>query len=211
MSRFLLAAVFVAVFAAPAAAQVWELTPHVGYVTASSVDLRPQGFDGKVEIKDALEYGIGLGVSPKRGFTFETRYTMQPTEATFNETGGPETKLSDLTLHQIHGNFLMWKAYPDTQTRPYFLLGLGATIFDPSESGFDSNTQFSWALGAGVMRDMSQKAALRLQIRYIPTYITDSYGGTWCDPFYGCYSTVDPEYLNQWEFSGGVTFKFGAY
>jgi opacity protein-like surface antigen len=208
--RYILGAALVAVVTAPAAAQVWEITPHVGYVTSSSIDLRPQGINGEVVVDDGIEYGVSLGVSPKRGFTFEGRYTMQPTNAVFDASGAQmDVNLTDLSIHQIHGNFLLWKAYPDNATRPYFLIGLGASIFD--SENFDSDTQFSWALGLGVMRDMSEKAALRAQVRYIPTYMTESYGGTWCDPFYGCYAVGDPEYLNQWEFSLGLALKFGQY
>ena len=45
-------------------------------------------------------------------------------------------------------------------------------------------------------------------MRVTPTYITSSRGGTWCDPFYGCWPIVDNHYSTQVDSSVGLTFRF---
>jgi hypothetical protein len=32
--------------------------------------------------------------------------------------------------------------------------------------------------------------------------------GWWCDPYWGCYVVGNAQYSNQFEFTGGLTFKF---
>jgi len=32
--------------------------------------------------------------------------------------------------------------------------------------------------------------------------------GWWCDPYWSCYVVGNPQYSNQFQFNGGVTFRF---
>ena len=46
--------------------------------------------------------------------------------------------------------------------------------------------------------------------RWTPNYIKSDPAGVWCSPywFYGCYVVGDPQYANQFELSGGLSFRF---
>ena len=54
---------------------------------------------------------------------------------------------------------------------------------------------------------VSSHLGFRVGMRWTPTYIKTDPGGYWCG-YWGCYSTGNPQYANQFDFSGGVTIRF---
>ena len=48
----------------------------------------------------------------------------------------------------------------------------------------------------------------RFGLLFTPTYIKSESSGYWCDPYWGCYLVGDAKYSNQFEFNGGITFRF---
>lgn len=201
--------------ASPSEAREVYISPMFGYTTAGSLDLGEADLDD-VSIEGGLTWGGQLGFSASPGFTFEASYMQQETEISLGGASiNPDARRSlDLKVGQLHGNFLFEKIGYGSQTRPYFLLGLGATFFNPD--GVDANgrdldgeSRFSFSVGAGVKIDASDKVGLKIQGKYNPTYLDEDYGGVWCDPFY-CYQVSDPDYLDQGEFSAGLTYKLGS-
>lgn len=195
--------------ASTAQAREVYISPMFGYTTAGSLDLGEQDLDD-VKIEGGITWGGQLGFSASPGFTFEASYMQQETELSINgDNINPAASRSfDLTVAQLHGNFLFEKVGYGNTTRPYFLLGLGATFFNPS-GDFDTESRFSFSIGAGVKVEASEKIGLKIQGKYNPTYLDEDYGGVWCDPFY-CYQVSDPDYLDQGEFSAGLTYKLGS-
>jgi hypothetical protein len=50
---------------------------------------------------------------------------------------------------------------------------------------------------------------LRLGLRFMPVYLNSTSSGyAYCDPWYGCYTYYDSNYLNQWDVHTGLTFRF---
>ena len=80
------------------------------------------------------------------------------------------------------------------------LAGAGATFL--SAQDLDSETKFSWAVGAGVKWFPSGRIGARAQARYTPTQLNDSSSEV-CDPFGFCQGS-----LHQFEFMGGLVFRF---
>ena len=187
------------------------ISPMFGYTTAGSLDLGEQDLDDVV-VDGGITWGGQLGFSAHPGFTFEASYMQQESALKLNSAlpGSlvPPGKLIDMKVAQLHGNFLFEKIGYGNTTRPYFLLGLGATFFNP-DGNFDTESRFSFSIGAGVKVEASEKVGLKIQGKYNPTYLDDDYGGVWCDPFY-CYSVADPDYLDQGEFAAGLTYKLGS-
>jgi opacity protein-like surface antigen len=179
------------------------ISPMVGYTTAGSLELGESDLND-VTLSGGLTYGGQIGFQAQPGFTFEASWMQQ--DAHLRISG---TDVLGVTVGQLHGNFLFEKIGYGSTTHPYFLLGLGATFFNP-DGDFDGESRFSFALGAGVKIEASEKVGLKIQGKYNPTYLDEDWGGTWCDPFYGCYQTADPDYLDQGEFSAGLTYKLGS-
>ena len=122
----------------------------------------------------------------------------------------------DLSLPQDLQNYHGYLAYhfgdPDAATRPYVLLGLGATRFgslDTQVGTISGETKFSstWAAGLKIFPGAG-KFGIRLEGRWTPTYIKTDPEGYWCDPYWGCYTVGDAEFSNQFELSGGIILRF---
>ena len=188
------------------AGPVWAtgtyISPMIGYTTGGGLELGQNDLND-VSVTGGLTWGGQLGLSPKPGFAFEVSWMQQ--ESHLSIAG---RDVLGLAVGQLHGMFLFEKIAYGAKARPYLLLGAGATFFSP-DRGFDTVSKFSWALGGGVKADMGEHLGLKIQAKYNPTYLTDDWGSTWCDPFYGCYTVADPDYLDQGEFSAGLMYRFG--
>ena len=199
---------------AVAAAGQITFFPFAGYTTISEIDGSGSILPGTLKVAGAFTAGAAIGTTTPQNIGIEAMYTYQASGLIFKPTGAPEMDVTDMTIHQIHANFLFYMPgglY--APTKPYFLVGLGANIFDPSDfegKTYDSQTEFTWALGLGVKREVNEKVALRVQTRYTPTYLSTNQDGYWCDPYYGCYSVVDSNFLDQWDFTGGLVFNLGG-
>ena len=55
---------------------------------------------------------------------------------------------------------------------------------------------------------LSPSLGARVGVRWTPTFIKSDTVGWWCDPYWGCFPVEDLQDANQWDFSGGVTFRF---
>jgi hypothetical protein len=124
-----------------------------------------------------------------------------------------------MNVDHYHGYFA-YNFLPDSSVKPYLLIGFGATDYgsvDFTRSTGEASTvsgpvRFSTTWGAGVKAFMGEGGAFgfRAGMRWTPTYITSEAEGWWCDPWYGCYLVGDSKYANQFEFSGGIVFRFGG-
>src|SRR5262249_45941047 len=187
-------------------------TPFIGWKTGGNLELVPDNFAGQVHANDGFMGGLAIGVEPRPDFTFEARYHYMDSGVFIQPTGGgPDVNKFNMVIHQAMGDFLFSKPGRTENVWPYFLLGLGANIFDPSGNR-STVTKFTWSLGLGVKKMMgSGSTGVRLETRYNPTYINSTQTGYWCDPFYGCYATADAHYFDQWEFSLGIVKKLGYH
>ena len=61
---------------------------------------------------------------------------------------------------------------------------------------------------AGLKYFFSQHIGLRLQARYAPTYLFSEAGGVWCNWWGVCWVVSNDKFLNQFDTSAGVIFRF---
>lgn len=195
-----------------------EVSVLMGWTFADGVDgqsvVTPSGVFDRVDPKDSFKWGLGLGFLTTEhaevGFLFGQQMTTL-------QAGGTSTvDIGDSTIDTYHGYFGYNWGDPAGKVRPYALAGLGATHY----SGVDfkrangqtgtigSETQFSTTFGAGVKFFPSPSVGGRVGIQWTPTYIKSDAAGYWCDPYWGCYLVGDAQYSNQWDISGGITFRF---
>ena len=202
-SRIAAVAFVVALAGTASSSQAREvyISPMVGYGTAANLELGQNDLKD-VKVTSGLTYGGQIGFMAHEGFTFEASYMQQDSHINAKGLGD----VVALKIGQLHGNFLFEKIRYGSNMHPYFLLGLGATFFNP-DGNFDTVSRFSLGLGGGIKIE-GEKVGLKLQAKYNPTYLNDDFGGTWCDPFY-CYQVADPDYLDQGEFTAGLMYKLG--
>ena len=189
-----------------------ELTGFGGYNLGGSIDVTENQV---YKIHTGDSYSVGAALTWQRSDThaFELFWNFRPTHITGKKPGETqESDLVDLDAHDFLANFLFMPAYREGNIHPFLLVGLGVTLLDPGEvSGLspDSKTKFSWNIGAGFKAMGAGRLGLRAQARYHSTYINDESNGTWCDPWYGCYETVETNWLDEWDFDGGLIIKLG--
>ena len=188
------------------------VTPHVGYRTVGTLggDIA-ELTDFKVQ--DGLAFGLALGYRVSPVFTIEAMWSRVDSNITAL-SGASEVELTKISTDQWHANFLYYFRGDEAKACPYLLFALGATTLNPKPLEFEgenidpsSETRFTGALGAGIQVNASEKVGLRAQVKYCPTYINSS-NEIWID-WWG-YAWVVPvsNYMNQWEFTAGLTFRF---
>lgn len=214
-----IAAVSLAIFAcaAPAAAQVVEASVNVGYTLAEGISVNDRdilgAFYDKVEVNSGGSFHLTFGVNATPNVLIEFLYGRQDSKLTAE--GANKIDVSDLKVDNYHGLVTYQWGESDAMLRPFAFFGLGATHYSfgnlllPNATGsIAGNTQFSTTWGAGVKAYFSPNIGIKATARWTPTYIKSDPAGYWCDPFYGCWVLGDPDYSNQFDLSGGLTFRF---
>src|SRR5262245_10768077 len=209
---------------AATAPTIAQSTGHVvingflGWVFSDGVDGNPiVAGDGnvydRVDPKDSFGYGFTANVMATDhvavGFMFTNQQSM------FVLGDGTDREVADWNIRTYHGIVEYNFGDPGNVTRPFLFGGFGATSyssFDAIVAGVNhpigGDTRFSSTWGGGVKVYPGKVLGLMAQLRFTPTYIKTDPGGWWCDPFWGCYAVGNPQYANQFDFSGGVTLRF---
>ena len=217
----IIAALAACVVATPAMAQDQrvELSVLLGWTFSDGVEGQAvPALDGniydRIDPQDSFKWGFDVGVYATEQVQVGFLFGQQMTKL---EAGGTSTReIGDLNVNTYHGYVAYNLGAADSPVRPYFMGGLGATSFGEvsytrlnGQTGTTtSETQFSTTWGAGVKFFASPNVGARFGLQWTPTYIKTDAVGYWCDPYWGCYLVGDAQYSNQWDISGGITFRF---
>lgn len=196
--------------AIPAEAQQgrFELTPMVGWRLNSDINETDVARFSQLRFEDAATFGLAMSWNTSRSTSLELEYTYASYDATaVPRAAGVAERTVGVTQHDILFNGLYLFNTGNDRFRPFLLGGLGASILQP-DGGLDSVTNFAFTLGGGFKYYASDRIGIRGDIRWMPQYLYSTDGGTWCDPFYGCYYYPDDHILTQWDFKLGVIIRF---
>jgi hypothetical protein len=181
-------------------AQQVEITPLVGYQFGGKITVQR----GTLNIKDDLNYGVILDITVRPNTQLELSYSRQDTQVEFRGAV-VDNPVIDATVEywQIGGLI----EYPRDRVRPFGLFTLGATHFNPKETGIGSVWRFSGTIGGGVKVFLSPNIGVRLQGRLLLPYIS---GGSsiFCGLPGGCYVTVGGRVLLQADATAGLILAF---
>ena len=218
-------AILTLALALAATSAAWAQEPRVeigvmaGYTSSDGVTFAGVlAGDGNVynsvDPKDSFSYSLDLGFFVNEKFEIGGLFSQQKSKMVFS--GTTEFELGDWSVDNYHGYFAYNSGDHDSKARFYFLGGLGATHYSSVDftglagqsRSISSTTKFSTTWGAGVKLYPGKNVGLKLGVRWTPTYIKSDPGGWWCDPYWGCYVVGNAQYSNQFEFAGGLTFRF---
>jgi outer membrane protein W len=222
MFRNALFGVLLVLLVTPAA---WAQTPKVevtgllGWTLADGVSGDPvTASDGKmynrVDPLDSMNFGFSVGyyLSPsvEVGVLWRRQLTLLAV------SGATVAKLSDINIDGYHFFGTYYVGDSKARIRPYLLGGLGLTHYgaisyvdvDDQTKSANGNSQFSTTWGAGVKLYATRKVGLQVGMQWTPTYIKSDATGWWCDPYWGCFVTSNAQYSNQFEFTGGLSYRF---
>ncbi len=190
----------------------FEVMPFVGYRTTGTFAGQVEDFSD-FQIKDGVAYGLTLGYRVHQMLTFEVMWSRVDSKVTARSDGA-KTELAKVSTDSFQGNFLIFGTGDSAKARPYFLIGLGALYANPKSTTFEGKTvdpsgatRFSWSLGGGVQVAASDRIGLRLQVKWLPTYVNTT-SEIWIDWWGHPWVVPVSNYMNQWEFMGGLVFRF---
>jgi hypothetical protein len=210
----LVAGVLCLVATAPANAQwwenKWEVTPFAGYETSGSFPITPT-FNSvgvtNLQVNGATSYGGFIDYSLSRNFQAEFMYDRNDTsysDRIFPNTTYTRAFSSDVNQFQFGGLYMLLG--PAHRIRPYVAGSVGFT-YESNGNGAPDRTDFGFSIGGGVKYFLTSHIGLRADARFMPTYANSS-RGTFCDPFFGCYTAQVSNYQDRGNFVGGIIFRF---
>jgi len=190
----------------------FEVTPFAGYRYGGVASNAYSDYIESLEVEPGLSYGLTFEYAFRPNATFEILWGHQGTALKLNYRQAPPSgysdKLADLNIDTFQIGALWMFGRDRAKIRPYIDLLLGASILNPT-SPFDTLVRFSGSVGGGAKLYFSDLFAARLGIRFMPVYINStSTGWGYCDPWWGCYTYYDSNYLNQWDAYSGLTLRF---
>ena len=159
-------------------------------------------------------FGFMLGVTEGHG---EYGFLYRRKMGEFLVSGSATTTVGDLNTDNYHGYFAYYFGDPDKAVHLFVLAGAGMTHYSTVKFTSQGQTvelvgrsEFSPVLGTGVRLRFANNFGARFGINWTPTYLTMDEDKMWCDPYWGCYLSGNPQYSNQVDFFGAFTFRFGG-
>jgi hypothetical protein len=189
-----------------------EINPFFGYSFSDGVTVQPIEIGGEVlnavDVKDGFSFGVSFGYYVNENI--EVGFLVSRQNSALAVEGTNARDLVDMPVYNYHGIFTYNFGDGDAMIRPFLMGGLGATNYAPGEAegvDVDNETKLSTTWGAGLKLYPNPSVGFSLMGRWTPTYIRSDPGGYWCG-WYGCWLVGDPQYANQFELTGGVSFRF---
>ena len=205
-ARFILitmsACMVVLATAPPSEAQGVQLTPFVGWRYGGSFTELETG--NEVTLDASANFGLIVGIPWKkehRSF-LELIWSHQDAEVTVK---GAEPRSLGLDIDYLHLGGTVPFATPNEKLETLLSGGIGATCMQADIEGSSSELFFSVSLAGGLRYHLSQRAALRFDLRGWFT-INSSQGAVFCSG--GCVIAISGSWFAQIEATGGVQLSF---
>ncbi|MFA6957304.1 MAG: hypothetical protein WC538_15645 [Thermoanaerobaculia bacterium] len=191
----------------PLAAQpIMEITPTVGYTFGGSFDELglPDSVVESVDVNDNTSYGLIFDIGNENG-AFEVTWSHLSSELEGNG-GAADGVLLDYSSDNFQFGYVGYFGGDGPETKAFWNASLGFTDLNLADQ--ESDTKFSAALGIGMKHQFNDRIGIRVQARWIPTYINTDDAYVVCDPYF-CYTVGDDNYLYQTEVSAGLVIRLG--
>jgi opacity protein-like surface antigen len=180
----------------------FEISPFAGYQFGGKIGVQ----SGTLSIKDAMNYGAALDIYVRPGFQVELSYNRQDTELRLRDIlTGRTSPLFDMTVEyfQIGGLYEMRPG----RVRPYGLITVGLTHFNPKPKDRSSEWRLSFSVGGGVKAFVTERFGFRFQGKFLFPYFGAG-GGLWCSAPGGCFVSLNGRLAVQADFTGGIFLAF---
>lgn len=174
----------------------WYATVHGGYAEMDNADVSPAGGGGSFEQsgEGGYNFGAGFGYNWNRAWRTELETTYRSNDLGSDASGGQ----GDATSWAFMLNNYATLNIPNTDTRPYIGLGVGAArvnldssfVPGPGVPVDDSDTTVAFQGMIGIEQPVSEASSIGLEYRYFTTSdlsFTDSTGAG-LDYEYGVHS-----------------------
>ncbi len=183
----------------------FELTPFAGYTFGG--EFEDMTSSDSLKLDDGASFGLILNIRESANTRWEILYSRQASRADTTDLLTSGTTL-DLDVHyiQVGGIYLA----DGHRARPFLAATIGATHFEPRPAGFDSETFFSFSIGAGFHLRPNDRLGIRLEARAYGTLL-ESDTDLFCQTGPGeniCAIRSEGTVLWQLETLAGFVFRF---
>jgi hypothetical protein len=150
-----------------------ELSVQAGYQLTGNIPVTK----GDIDIKNDLNYGLGIAYRLSRGVNVVLDWDMEKTKADLLPLSGESYFLTNVTIHHFMAGATIDPGRG--KARPFGSFTTGITLFHPEDSKYEDEIRYTIALGFGGKFYLSDRVGLKLQARLIlPLQLG---GGTfWC-------------------------------
>ena len=176
----------------------FSITPFAGYRAGGSFTDSTTGEERKLD--EAQNYGVVLDFNTTPDTEVELLWSSQRSEIDLGASSSPLSLRVDY-LH-IGGTYL----FAREGVRPFFVATIGATRFDPSAEGYDTETKFSFGMGGGVRVPLARHFGLRFEARAYGTVLSNDSESLCVNG--RCLVNADGTLLWQYEANAGVYLAF---
>jgi opacity protein-like surface antigen len=205
----LLAFVFAGLVPCARAQRQFEITPFGGARFGGNIDFSQQNNapNDSLNIASSEDYGVMAGVSFWTNFEGEFMWNRQPTELRVPGFAGPTGFVSNMNFDMYQFDGLYQFRDPEAKLRPFIVAGLGFSHYGGQDVLGFSN-RFAYNVGGGVKYFFTPHVGVRAEVRLSPSLTTQGYG-TYCSPYYGCYTATVSNQAYQGQANLGIVFRFG--
>jgi hypothetical protein len=204
LQRLAVAAVFLMALGNHASAEQGRaLTVYEGFRDGGSFDDDVTG--NSVSVRSSESYAASLDFPLDEGRQFQVFYSFQNSSLGLDSilvNATPDN--TELPLHIMYLHF-GGTSYITGEVGhgAYVVGGFGASLFDPTTSGFDSELRLSANVGLGYQQPLGKNLALRFEARGYFTLFNSS-GGVFCSG--GCTIAISGQTVVQGEVAIGIAF-----
>jgi hypothetical protein len=164
-------------------AQKFELTPYAGYRWTSTINdatatYRDNRITSNIDFKSGAFFGLWFDIELLERLQLEVTAEGFPTTMQGNTSTGEKSDVFDVNLYYFQLGLLYeiieaGVSKDLVKVRPFIVGALGSTTFDPS-GDFQTETKFNASFALGFKTFFNQRFGLRIQGRYMWTYMAAS-------------------------------------
>lgn len=186
----------------------FEVTPFLGSRFGGVLDgvaLNSQtGQNDDLTIKSSWEFGAMFDYSIWDNFQAEVEWSRQPTVLRDPNTFVTNSATNNMFLF----NGVLQLRGREAKLRPFIVGGAGLVHWDNYGNGsLPFENRLAWDFGVGAKYFVTRNIGFRLEGRWSPSRGLPGVG-TYCDPFYGCYSATVYNKAQQGQANLGMIIRF---
>ena len=157
---------------------------------------------------DAPTFGIAIDYALSDVVWAEVQYSYADLTGTaFGANPGTPNLAVEMKTNDVLFSLLYSFPTSSGRLRPFLGVGVGFTARDQGPA-LGTSTRWTASFSGGLRAYLSEAIGLRFQARWIPAYLYDLPGGYWSCGSGICVWTSSARFLQQFDFQGGVIFRF---
>ena len=178
----------------------FSITPFIGYRAGGSFTEETTG--AKLKLDPAQNYGLVADIRITYDTELELLWSRQRTQLKADVPVTVPLFYSHVDYYHIGGTYL----FATEGVQPFLVGTIGATRFSPQQSGFESDTKFSFGLGGGMRIPLTRNFGFRLEGRAYGTVLSND-SAVFCSGS-SCLIHASGTLLWQYEANAGVYLAF---